>query len=123
MGIQEIFMFDQTTQLETRLTNNPATQGYPSIYGDNVVWQDDRNSLGNSVKSFDIYSYNLLTKEEKKISQTKGNHEEPKYKNFAVWRNTSDGKSDVILYDLNTGIQESLTNSIDAFGVEITNNL
>lgn len=122
-GNFEVFLFDQDTQTETRLTTHPANQGYPSIYGDYVVWQDDRNYTDQPVKSFDIYSYNLLTKEETKISQTTGNHEEPRiYKNYVVWRNTSGGKSEVLLYDLTTNTQKSIASSVQAFGVDIFEN-
>ena len=42
---------------EERITTNTYDEKYPAIYGDIVVWSDNRN--GN----WDIYGYNLKTKE------------------------------------------------------------
>jgi beta propeller repeat protein len=48
---------------EFQITTNPANQECPAICGDTVIWRDDRN--GN----YDIYGYNLLTREEFRITE------------------------------------------------------
>jgi beta propeller repeat protein len=45
----DVFMKDLSTNVETRITNNPTPQFCPAIYGDRIVWEDSR--IGNS----DIY--------------------------------------------------------------------
>ena len=47
---------------ETRITNNPSTQQSPAIYGNRMVYADNRD--GN----WDIYVYDLTTKTEKKLT-------------------------------------------------------
>src|SRR5574344_1792401 len=46
------------TVTETRITTNPSNSLNPDVYGNTIVWQDDRN--GN----YDIYMYDISTKKE-----------------------------------------------------------
>jgi len=36
-------MYDLFTSKETRITTNESWQSEPVIYGDKIVWQDNRN--------------------------------------------------------------------------------
>ena len=49
-------------------------QRFPSISGDLVVWQDDRNSS----TGLDIYGYSLTSRQEFSISTAAGSQEYPK---------------------------------------------
>jgi beta propeller repeat protein len=62
---------------EFQITTDPANQECPAIYGDTVIWRDDRN--GN----YDIYGYNLSKGEEFRITEDT-NH----YRNPAIYGNT-----------------------------------
>jgi len=80
-----------------QITNNPASQEKPSISGDYIVWQDNRN--GN----WDIYLYKRSTGREKLITGT-GNQRMPIVRgNYAAWYDDSSGKTNVVLYDIAAG--------------------
>ena len=54
-------MYDLSTSKETRITTNESDQIYPAIYGDRIVWQDDRNG------HMDVYMYDISTSKETRI--------------------------------------------------------
>jgi beta propeller repeat protein len=60
-----IFLFPVESLGEFEVTTARGLQKSPAIYGDVVVWQDNRP--GSSMGDWDIYRYNLSTKEEFKI--------------------------------------------------------
>jgi beta propeller repeat protein len=85
------------TLYETRVTSNTQTQWRPSVYGDNVVWQDQHN--GNA----DIYMANLQTLTETAICKNTFNQEHPDiYENYIVWYDWRNYNADIYLYDLQT---------------------
>ena len=53
---------DQFTLIETQITSVEFDQIRPAIYGDRIVWQDERN--GN----WDTYMYDLSTSTETSIT-------------------------------------------------------
>ncbi len=57
---------------ETQITNSAADKRYPDIYGDLVVWADNRN--GN----YDIFIYNLTSNEETQITDGPNNESSPR---------------------------------------------
>jgi beta propeller repeat protein len=61
----DVYLFDFSTNTETRLTTDPADQADPSIFGNRVVWSDRRQ---NAVW-WDLYLYDLTTKTETRITQ------------------------------------------------------
>jgi beta propeller repeat protein len=82
------------------LTLAPLSQVNPAIYGDIVVWQDNRN--GN----WGIYGYNLSTKEEFQITTDDHDQYFPAiYSNIVVWVDSGDESTARTLYcyDLLTG--------------------
>ncbi|HWQ47583.1 MAG TPA: PKD domain-containing protein [Methanosarcina sp.] len=82
---------DPLTITETQITNSGAAEN-PAIYGDKIVYQDNRN--GNYG---DIYVYDITTKKETRIT-TSGNAFNPDiYDKKIVW----DGGG-IFLYDLST---------------------
>ncbi|AKB74938.1 cell surface protein [Methanosarcina lacustris Z-7289] len=68
-GNWDIYMYDASTSTETRITTSESCQINPVIYGDKIVWQDNRNGegwdeYGRPDGNWDIYMYDLSTKTE-----------------------------------------------------------
>ena len=61
-------MYDLSTSTKTQITADNSDQYSPVIFGDIIVWQDNRN--GN----WDIYEYNLLTSKEIRITTDEAVH-------------------------------------------------
>lgn len=101
---------------ETRITTNPSNSQNPAIYGNNIVWQDDRN--GN----WDIYIYNLSTHQEIHTTN-KSNQTNPAiYGDKVVWQDDRNGGSDIYLQDLTTKKQTRVTTSGKAYNPRINGN-
>ena len=91
-------VFSIDSSCEFVITENPGVQQFPSIYGDIVVWEDDRN------QNWDIYGYNLLTHEEFQITTDKRDQTSPAiYKNIIVWKDTRDTDA---IYGYNLATQQ-----------------
>jgi beta propeller repeat protein len=117
-GHPEIILYDQSG--ERKITDYASDKRDPDINGNYIVWQDDRNDEDSTIRQYDIFLYNLATNEELKVSQPAGNYEEPKIDgNYIVWRNTTNGFSDVMLYQIQTGTLENITTGAQTFGLEI----
>lgn len=84
----DIYIYDILTQTSRKITDDSSYQAAPDIYGDTVVWQDNRN--GN----FDIYSYNLVTEKETQITDNEFDQKQPNlFGNTVVWVDYRDGIS------------------------------
>ena len=80
-----------------QITDNPASQEKPSISGDHIVWQDNRN--GN----WDIYLYKRSTGKEELLTGT-GNQWMPEISgNYVAWYDGSSGRTNIVLYDIAAG--------------------
>jgi TolB protein len=94
----------QFTLIETQITNNETDQIDPAIYGDSVVWQDERN--GN----WDIYMHNLSTSIETRITTNESNQTKPAiYGDRIVWQDERNGNRDIYMYDLFTEKETRIT--------------
>ena len=93
------------TITETRITTNPSNSWEPSIYGNKIVWTDDRN--GNT----DIYIQDLSTKEQIHTTNTAAQHSPDIYENKVVWEDERNGGHDIYLQDLSTKKQTRITTS------------
>jgi beta propeller repeat protein len=89
-----------TTTVETRITNNPSMQWMPKVYGDHIVWQDNRN--GN----WDIYMYTVSTASETRLSSETIDQVYPSiWGDDIVWQERgTDGFWYIVHYDLRTGL-------------------
>ena len=96
--VPEIFAVSVLT--EYQITTDTNTQWRPSVYGNIVVWQDQRN--GNA----DIYGYNLATATEFTICTNTYNQEHPTiYGNIVVWYDWRNGNADIYGYNLSTSTE------------------
>jgi len=73
----------QLTLTETPVKIDKLEQFYPAIYGDRIVWLDNRKGWGD----IDIYMYDLSTSKETQISTTEPSHQLPPaiYGDSIVW--------------------------------------
>ncbi|WP_440946116.1 PGF-pre-PGF domain-containing protein [Methanosarcina sp. T3] len=104
----DIYMYDLSTSREIQITTNESNQSMPAIYGDRIVWQDDRN--GN----LDIYMYDLSTSTETQITFNSSRQYDPAiYGDRIVWtddRNDKNGiNSDIYIYDVSTQEENQIT--------------
>jgi beta propeller repeat protein len=101
---------------ETRITTNPSNSQNPVIYGNNIVWEDDRN--GN----WDIYIFNLSTKEQIHTTNTSSQTNPAIYGDKVVWQDERNGGSDIYLQDLSNKKQTRVTTSGKAYSPRINGN-
>jgi beta propeller repeat protein len=101
---------------ETQITTNPSNSLNPDIYGNTIVWQDDRN--GN----WDIYIYNLSTRQELHTTNTANQVSPAIYGNRVVWEDERNGGHDIYLQDLATKKQTRITTSGKALYPKIYDN-
>ena len=102
-GVKDIFLASvsdfrnapYTLPVGTRITNDPASQEKPSISGDSIVWQDNRN--GN----WDIYLYQRSKDNETRLTTDTGNQWLPIVRgNYIAWYDDSSGRTNIALYDI-----------------------
>ncbi|OEU42261.1 hypothetical protein BGV40_10505 [Methanosarcina sp. Ant1] len=101
---------------ETRITTNPSNSEHPAIYGNTIVWQDDRN--GN----WDIYIYDTSTKQQIHTTNTSSQTNPAIYGNKVVWQDDRNGGSDIYLQDLSIKKQTRVTTSGKAYNPRINGN-
>ena len=108
-GNWDIYMYDVSTSTETQITTSESCQINPAIYGDKIVWQDDRD--GKS----DIYMYDLSTQQETQISTSGTAYYPAIYGDRIVWKDDRDGISDIYMYDLSTSQETKISTRGYAF--------
>jgi beta propeller repeat protein len=85
-------MYDISTSTEKRITTNSSTSDNPVIYGNRIVWTDNRN--GN----YDIYMYDISTSKEKRITSNSSDSVWPAiYGNKIVWMDNRNGDYDIYM--------------------------
>lgn len=119
-GNWDIYHMDKSTGVETRITDNPNTQGYPDVWQNYIVWQDDREYREKGIDGFDIYLYDITSGQEKKISNAEGNHQYPIISdNKVVWTDNKDGQKNIMLYDIESEMLDKVSSDgAEAFGVD-----
>jgi hypothetical protein len=97
-GTTQIYVEDLTTGVKEKLTTASSFKDSLKFNGHIIVWTDKRNSAPNTVDR-SIYSYNLLTREEKQLNVLPGQLVAPSVDgNYVVWFNRS--SNDMYVYDL-----------------------
>ena len=94
---------------EVKIETLDSVQGHPSISGDRIVWEDNRN--GN----WDIYLWNISTETETLITTNTSTSDQrnPSISgNLIVWEDNRHGANpEIYLYDLTTGIERQISYS------------
>lgn len=90
---------------ESQITSNPAFQENPAVYGDTVVYQDNRN--GN----WDIYMVKYGYAETRITTDTADQINPRIYGNKIVYQDNRNGNWDIYLYDLTTHTETQITNN------------
>ena len=104
------------TIIETRITTNPSNSENPVIYGNTIVWQDNRN--GN----WDIYIEDFSTKKQIHTTNKSDQVNPAIYGNKVVWEDSRNGGSDIYIQDLSTKEETRITNNGKAYDPEIYGN-
>lgn len=116
----DIFMYDIEKDKTVQITTNEKTQISPKIWGNHIVWQDNRDDTTiDKNPEWDIYLYNIETKEEKAITTAPGIHTNPSISDSkVVWEdgrnfsgkpelrwgsNVPENNTDIFMYDIKTG--------------------
>ena len=87
-----------------RISKNTASQGHPAIYGNRVVWTDNRK--GNN----DIYMYDFSTNKERQITTNTASQGNPAiYGNRVVYEDFRNNNYDIYMYDLSTNKERQIT--------------
>jgi beta propeller repeat protein len=91
--------------VEVKIGTSDSDQGHPSISGDQIVWQDNRN--GN----WDIYLWNNITQTETRITTDPSDQKNPSISgNLIVWEDYRHGVNpEIYLYDLTTHIERQIS--------------
>jgi beta propeller repeat protein len=121
----DIFLYDIAADKLSQITTNTAGQVMPDIWGDYIVWQDNRNdSVKDKNSEWDIYLYSMKTGEEKLITTAPGIHTNPSISdNKVVWEdgrsfngekelrwggNVPENNTDIYMYDIKTDKEEAI---------------
>lgn len=103
-----------------RITNQPAAQFNPDIWGDTIVWMDMRN--GNS----DIYAYTFANDTEWPVAVATGDQSNPSiYGDHIVWSDDTCGcgSNKIFMLTISNGTVSSISDSPwDDYSPEIFNN-
>ena len=109
----------QYTLTEAQITTNKSNQTMPAIYGDKIVFLDDRNGWGH----YNIYMYDLSTSRETQITTNVSHYDSNIrpviYGDRIVWkahRNTNGTweNSGIRVYNLSTSKETQITKSASA---------
>ena len=107
----DIFVMNLSTGEQRRITDVPARRHSLSIDGDMLVWQDNRNEIGEHRSHYDIYAYDIEADEEIAVEVTPGAQRSPSISgDKVVWLDEGGDSARVMLHDLS----DNETKIIDA---------
>jgi len=122
----DVFLLDLKTGEVQQLTTEEHAQVYPGIYGDTVVWLDNRHEEGyHNPRRYDVYAYNLSTGEERRLTSatsaegrdlsisgnlvvwTDNRHADPEVNSHP--ENDPEYNNEIYVYDLTTNQEKRIT--------------
>ncbi len=89
---------------QSAVCTKPGHQGKPDIWGDWVVWQDNRQ--GDDI--YNIYAKNLVSEEEIQISNSNTAFCPSIYNGLVVWQDKRNDDFDIYSYDLVTRTESAI---------------
>ena len=96
----DIFVMDLSTGEEQRITDVPARRHSLSIDGNMLVWQDNRNEIGEHRSRYDIYAYDIAADEGIIVEAAAGARHSPSNSgDKVVWLDESGDTARVMLHD------------------------
>jgi len=98
-GYSDIYMYNLSTFIETRLTTNAGASS-PAIYGDRIVWVDERSEEG--IYNGDIYVYNLSTSTETQLTTNAKASHLAIFGDRIGWVDERNGNSDIYMGTLSS---------------------
>ncbi len=102
--LAEVYLYDLSTNIQRRLTytNLTATKSYLDMSGNILVWIDYRNEPGGGglYVNGDIYSYDLTTNRENRITYDTNHQIKPSVSGSRiVWTDNRSGYKNIYIYD------------------------
>ena len=114
----DIFLLDLSTGKERRITEEPADRHGLQISGSRLVWQDNRNELGEDYTHFDIYGYDLEDGKETPVVIASGAQQWPAiYGDIVVW---ADNRNSPVMGTLKAGCNNCPDNLFDIYSYDFT---
>lgn len=125
----DVFLFDIETGEVHQVTVEEHAQMDPMIYGDTIVWLDNRHESQeyHNPRRFDVYAFDLKTNTEKRLTSAPTVEEDNLSisDNLVVWAdnrhanpdvkihagNEPDYNNEIYVYDLNTNREQRITNN------------
>lgn len=123
----DVFLLDLGTGKVQQITNDNHAQVYPNIYGDTIVWLDNRHKAPDHYpRPFDVYAYDLKTKSEKRLTSAttaEGYNRLSISGNLVAWAdnrhadpeisthpsNDPEYNNEIYVYNLTTGQEKRIT--------------
>lgn len=110
----DIFVMDLSTGKQRRITEVPAQRYGLSIDGHTLVWQDNRNEIGEDPGHYDIYAYDLKADEEIPVAIAPGAQRYPAVSGErVVWIDEGGESSRLMLYDFSDDETEVIDDSTE----------
>lgn len=105
--------------VEKQVTTDASAHNDPAIYGNKVVWEDDRNG------HLDIYMYNAANNTTTRITTNASDSQYPRiYGDYIVWQDDRNGPWNIYIYNIKTATTQAIdaNNSFDQLHPSIYGN-
>ena len=96
---------NQNIHTNSNTINNSSFQSGSAIYGDRIVWENVRKED----RKRDIYSYNISTSTETRITASGSAFNPRIYGDRIVWQDNRDGNWNIYMYNLSTYKESQIT--------------